>query len=78
MIQLPPAEQSEANAIEIFARLTTIKSKTIIDQINNNTNGNSLLNSIPFADNQASIIIDQFSQLTEELKNSTKLVSSNL
>ena len=67
-IQLPPAEPPEANAIETFARLTTINSNTNVDQISNNTNGNPPLNSIPLPDNQSSIIIDQFSQLKEELK----------
>ena len=38
MVQLPPAEPPEANAIETFARLTTIKSNTNIDQDNINTN----------------------------------------
>ena len=68
MTQLPPADPPEANAIETFARLTTINSNTNIDQASNNINDNPPLNSIPFPDNQSSIIIDQFSQLTEELK----------
>ena len=41
-------------------------------------NGNPTLNSIPFPNNQSSIITDQFSQLTVELKIFTKLVSNNL
>ena len=78
MVQLPPAEPPEANVIETFVRLTTINGNTNIDQASNSTSGNPLLHSIPFPNNQSSIIIDQFSQLTEELKNCTKLVSSNL
>ena len=41
MVQLPPAELPEANAIGPFARLTTINSHTNADQASNNTNGNS-------------------------------------
>ena len=78
MVQLPPAELPDANAIETSARVTTINSNTNIHQISNNTNGNPPLNSIPLPDNQSSIIIDHFSQLTEEWKNFTKLVLNNL
>ena len=74
MVQLPPAEPPEPNAIETFARLITINSNTNIDQITNNTNVNPILNSTAFPDRQSCIIIDQFSQMTEELKNFTKLV----
>ena len=78
MVQLPPAGPQKANAIETFARLTTINSNTHVDQISNNSNNNPPINNMPLPNNQSSIFIDKFSQLTEELKNFTKLVASNL
>ena len=78
MVQLPPAEPAEANAIETFARLTTINNHTNADQANNNTNRSPPPNSIPSPDNQSSIILHQFSMLTEELKKFIKLVSNNI
>ena len=47
MVQLPPAEPPEANAMESFARLTAINSNTTVDQISNKTNGNSPVNNMP-------------------------------
>ena len=45
-----------------------MNSNTKIDQISNNTNSNPTSNNMPLPGNQSSIIVDQFSQLTEELK----------
>ena len=67
-VQVPPAEPPEANVIETIARLTTVNSNTNMDQTSSNTNGNQPLNSIPLTDNQSSIMIDPFSQLTEKLE----------
>ena len=78
MVQLPSAEPPEATVIETFARLSTINSNTKVDQISNNTNDNLSPNNMPLPNNQSSIIVDQFSQLTEELKNFTNFVTSNL
>ena len=78
MVQLPPPEPPEANAIGTFARLTTIHSHTNADQTSNNTNGSSPPNSILPPNNQSNIILNQFGMLTEELKKITKLVSSNI
>ena len=78
MVQLPPAEPPNVNAIKTFGRLTARNGNTNIDQASNNTHGNPCpaLHNIPFPNNQSTIIKDQFSQLTEELKNITKPVSS--
>ena len=72
MVQLPPAEPPEANAIETFARLTTINSNTNLDQVSNNANGDSPPNSKPSSNNQSITILHQFSKLMEYLKNFTK------
>ena len=77
IVQLPPAQPPEANAIETFARLTTINSNTIVDQDNNNTNRSPPPNSIP-SPNQSSIILHQFSLLKEEIRNFIKLVLNNI
>ena len=56
MVQLPPAEPPEANAIETFAMLTSINSNTKIDQITNNTNSHQPLNNIPLSNNQSTLL----------------------
>ena len=52
MIQIPPAEPNEANAIETFARLSTTNSQTSVDQTSNgppipNSHNNNKYNSSP-------------------------------
>ena len=42
LVQLPPAEPNEANAIETFAKLSITNSQPIIDQL---TNGQPITNS---------------------------------
>ena len=81
MVQLPPAESHEANAIETFAKLTTTNNQMNVDQLNNrqpSTNShnsnecNASSNNILSPDNQSIIILHQFSIMAEELKNFTK------
>ena len=77
MVWLLPVEPHEANAIETFARLTTLNSQMDIDQVtdvelitnNHNMNKcNASSNSIIPSDNQSAIILQQFSIMAEELK----------
>ena len=87
MVQLPPAEPNEANAIEKFTRLTTTNSQRNIDQLtdgqpithsHNSNECNTLSNNIISPDNQSTIIPHQFSIMAEELKNFTKQVLNDI
>ena len=87
IVQLPPAEPNEVNAIKTFARLSTANRQTHIDQptnrqsitnSHNNNEYNTSPNNILLPDNQSNIILHQFSIMTEKLKKFTKQVSSNM
>ena len=82
MLQLPPAEPNEANAIETFARLSTPSSQPNIDLLTNRqpiTNShNNNESSALLPDIQSNTILHQFSMMAEELKYFAKQVSNNI
>ena len=89
--QLPTAEPSESNAFETIERLTLLtKSNWILPNDNqtqaipntsiltNNNICNTPQNNMAQSHNQSIIILQQFSMITQELKNFTNKVSGDI
>ena len=90
MVPLPPAELPEFNAFETITRLSlsqnqrnlpyNIQTQTIPNRsiITNNNVGNLPKNNMTWSHNQITIIPQQFSMITKELKNFTNKASGDI
>ena len=89
MVLLPPAEPPEFNAFETIARLSLLQNErdlpngvqtqtTPVPQLASNNIGNTPATNITQPHNQSTVILQQFSMITEELKSFTNKVFGDI